>query len=181
MFYPKPEIAVVIAIALSLPGCNRTQNASETSSADASRTSIANAQRDRDQDVNRLQAHLNDLDQKWADKEKKLVEQRAAASAAMRADVKQDLQNAREAVANLKTTTAENWWEREEDVLVRTTAELEGDVQRFPRLRKAPTTAGKDSQAAAHETSFVARRDAFVTQLQARVDAIKQDLDSVKA
>ena len=179
MFYSKLTMNLMIAGALCITGCNQRQTAN--GAGDANRTATTDAQRDRDDEISRLDKRLDDIDHKWSEKETKLAQERAAATAAMRADVNQDIKNARQAVADLRTTTPENWWEREERVLERTAGELEHDVQRFTGRKIPPVAETGRPKETDHGTAFAARRDAFINELQPRVDAMNKGLDGVKA
>ncbi len=181
MSYSKWTTAAMLIASVCITACNRKPGNDAARTGEANRVAATDAQRDRDEDVNRLEKRLDDLDQKWAGKEQKLAQERATATAAMRAEVKQDIQNARMAVADLRTTTPENWWEREEGVLERTTAELERDVQHFTGKPKPSTRAANPKPAEETGTAFAARRDRFLNQLQPRVDAMKERLEAVKA
>jgi membrane-bound lytic murein transglycosylase len=181
MRYPTLTILAPIAAALCLSACNQSKPTADASrTGDASRVGVTDAQQDRDQDINRLDKRLDDLDQKWADKEKKLIAERATATASMRANVKDDLENARKAVADLRTTTPENWWTREEAVLTRTTAELEQDVRNFTG-RKSPVGQAETTSNPEKETAFEARRDQFIDRIQPRVTALNNQLKDLKA
>lgn len=174
--------AVVFATAVTfVTGCGRQQRAADADrTGDANRVAATDPQRDRDADINHLQQRLDDVDHKWADKEKKLEEERATAPAAMRNKVNADLKNARQAIENLKTTTPDNWWEREEGVLEQTTAQLEQDVRRFTG-RPAPRNAETKPKSTEKDTAFAARRDQFINDLQPKVDGMKKELDRVSA
>jgi len=173
--------ALVVIAVFSLAGCSRQASTGTADrGGDANRAATTDAQSDRNADINRLQQRIDDVDRKWAAQETKLKQERAAATASLQAEVTQDLNNSRRAIENLKTTTADNWWEREETVLQQTTAELERDVQRF-----TGHAVGSDSQTkpknTEHDTAFAARRDRLINDLQPRVDAMKKQLDRVSA
>lgn len=182
MSYVKFRTAALVGAVIFITACSRQQtttgNADRTG--DANRVATTDAQSDRDADINRLQQRLDDVNRKWTDKEKKLQQERAAATASMRTEVTQDVKNAQKAIDNLKTTTADNWWEREEGVLQQTTAELERDVQRFTGQRVRPDAETKP-KSTEHDTAFAASRDQFINNLQPRVDAMKKQLDRVSA
>lgn len=181
MTYFRFKTAVFAAAVIFVTGCGRqhtTGNADRTG--DANRVATTDAQRDRDADINRLQQRLNDVDRKWADQEKKLKQERAAAAASMRAKTNEDLTNARQAIENLKTTTPANWWEREEDVLQQTTARLERDVRRFTGKPIPPNPETK-TKSTEQDTAFATRRDQFINELQPRVDAMKKQLGRISA
>ena len=173
--------AVLAGAVIFVTACSRQERTADADrTGDANRVAATDVQRDRDADINRLQQRLDDVDRKWADQEKKLEQERASASAAMRTKVTEDLKNARQAIENLKTTTPENWWEREEGVLQQTTAQLERDVRRFTGRPISPTTETKP-RSTEKDTAFAARRDQFINDLQPRVDAMKKQLDRITA
>jgi hypothetical protein len=181
MSYFRLRTAALVAAVVFVTGCSRqqaTQTADRTG--DANRVAPTDAQSQRDADINRLQQRLDDVDRKWADQEKKLQQERASATASLRTEVTQDIKNARHAIENLRTTTPANWWEREEDVLQQTTAELQRDVQRFTGRAVRPSTDTKP-KSTAQDTAFAARRDQFINELQPKVDAMKKQLDRVSA
>lgn len=179
MRYRSFNTAVMITAVFCLAACSRQQTSDRNG--DANRTATTNAQNARLSDIDHLDKRLNDIDQKWAEKEKKLQQERAAATKAMRAEVAEDLKNARQAVENLGTTTPENWWEREEGVLERTTSELEHDVQRFTGRPLHPGETKAPAKTEGNETAFAARRDQFIDALEPRVDAMKKQMEAVKA
>ncbi len=181
MPYLKFRTAALVTAVIFITACSRQQTTGTADrTGDANRVATTNAQSDRDGDINRLQQRLDDVDRKWNEQEKKLAQERATATAAMRTEVTQDVKNARQAIENLKTTTPDNWWDREESVLEQTTAELERDVQRFTgkAIHKDAETKPKSTE---HDTAFAARRDQFINDLQPRVDAMKKQLDRVSA
>ena len=64
------------------------------------------------------------------------------ATTALREEVREDVDNAKEAVANLGTTTPDNWWERHEEALRRTADDIEADVKQLARQFTPPVSAG---------------------------------------
>src|SRR5581483_9005082 len=181
MSYLGLKTAVLVTAVISITACSRQQNAGTADrTGDANRVAPTNAQSDRDADINHLQQRLDDVNRKWTEQEKKLEQERASATAAMRTEVTEDLKNAQHAIDNLKTTTADNWWDREEGVLEQTTAELEKDVRRFTGRPVRPDSQTKP-KSTEHDTAFAARRDQFINDLQPRVDSMKKQLDRVSA
>jgi hypothetical protein len=94
--------------------------------------------------------------------------------------VKEDVKNVREAVADLGTTTPENWWERHERAMERTAEDIEADVRRFAKGQAAPAAA-QEPETPASAAPFESRRDRFVTRLRARVDVMEEQLKNVRA
>jgi hypothetical protein len=84
-------------------------------------------------------------------------------------------------VSDLRTTTPENWWERHEKAMKRTADDIETDVARLagkkPTHPPAPTgTTGEGVSTA----PFTSRRDRFVRELDARVEAMEEALKGAK-
>jgi|SRR5579871_2809417 len=182
MSYRNFTMGAALTALLCFTACTRQTTTSDANrSGDANRVAPTDAQHDRDQDVAKLEKRLDDVDRKWSDKESKLAQERAKATAAMRTEVRQDIKNAREAVENLKTTTPENWWDREEGVLDRTTAELEHDVQRFTGRPLRNDVSNRKDHDTQKDTAFALRRDHFIDSLQPRVNAMKKQMDAVSA
>jgi hypothetical protein len=98
----------------------------------------------------------------------------------LKAEVKEDVKNVRDAVADLQTTTPENWWERHEKVMERTAGEIEEDVRRFAK-GLASSAAAREPETPANAAPFESRRDRFVARLAARVDAMEGALKDVRA
>ena len=181
MSYVRFKTAVLVTAVCCITACSRQQNTGNADrTGDANRVAPTQAQSDRDADINHLQQRLDDIDRKWVDQEKKLARERATATAAMRKEITQDLTNARQAIDNLRTTTPDNWWDREEAVLQQNTSELERNVKRFTG-RAIPPDAQTKPKSTDHDTAFAARRDQFINDLQPRVDAMKKDLDRINA
>lgn len=181
MSYFRLRTAVLATAVLSITACSRqhtTGNADRTG--DANRVATTDAQRDRDADINHLQQRLDDVNRKWGTQEKKLEQEQASATASMRKEVTRDVNHARQAIENLRTTTPANWWEREEDVLRQTTAELERDVQRFTGQPVRPEAQTKPKSTEG-DTAFAASRDQFINDLQPTVDAMKKQLGRISA
>jgi hypothetical protein len=86
--------------------------------------------------------------------------------------------NVKQAVANLGTTTADNWWEREEQALRMTIDEVGEDVKRLAGAVAEPNAVATDTPATA---PFTTRRDAFVIEMKGRLNRFGQALDKVKA
>ena len=72
----------------------------------------------------------------------------------------------KEAVANLTTTTAENWWDREEAAVRERSKTSAATSSEWPGALPSPPVA-IDTPATA---PFTSRRDAFVTQMKGRVN-----------
>jgi chromosome segregation ATPase len=80
----------------------------------------------------------------------------------------------------LKTTTEENWWERHERALERSVSDVQADVQRLTKQKTMPEPLEK-AEPVGTAAGFAERRDAFVSRLRARVDAMAEQLAKTKA
>jgi len=168
---------MTVCALLSVAGCNRQETARE-SAGTASPDAAAAAQQERARDLEDLQKRTDDLQQKWTSMQAEVRDERRAPTAALQAEVKEDVANARQAVANLGTTTPETWWERHERALESTADDIEADVRRLAKGRVPAAT----SKAEPNTTGgFEARRDAFVARLRTRVDGLEDALKDVKA
>jgi uncharacterized protein YukE len=83
------------------------------------------------------------------------------------------------AVAGLKTTTPENWWERHENAMERTAADIEADVRRFGKGQNT-SAAPREPEIPVNAAPFESRRDRFVTHLRTKVDAMEAQLKDVR-
>jgi len=171
--------AVVLSIGVA--GCNRPaqetrDEAKDTATAVADAT--ADAQRQRDAEVSRLTSRVADIERDFAAKTEQLAAGRRAATGGLREEVQEDVANVKEAVANLTTTTAENWWEREEAAMRRAVEDVGSDVKRVAKSLAEPAPVPTDTPATA---PFTSRRDAFVTEMKGRVNTFRRALEPVKA
>ena len=96
------------------------------------------------------------------------------------------MDDVKEAVSNLRTTTAENWWDRHESALETAIGDVEKDVRRFTGApaRPAPPKGLRTSDASGQPVStapFTSRRDKFVADMRTRLDAMGKSLDAAKA
>jgi hypothetical protein len=118
------------------------------------------------------------IDRDYADKSSIVAAGTRTATAELREEVREDVANVKQAVANLGTTTADNWWEREEDAVRKTVDEVGDDVKRLagsvPEHAAVPTNTPATAP-------FTSRRDAFVTEMKGRLNAFSDALDHVKA
>jgi len=176
------NVITIVAVAASLiaPACKGQEPPPESpretaASADSAATEL---QRRRDSDTTRFETRVADLERRLTEMQAKLAEKSAAPTAALKAEVQEDVKNVREAVADLKTTTPENWWERHERVTERAAADIE-EVRRLARGQAAPATAPEpDTPPSA--APFQSRRDRFVARLRTRVAALEERLKDVR-
>jgi hypothetical protein len=175
--------AVTLAIGLSAAACNRQQPPSET----AERT--ADVQQERTDDISQLNQRVSEIEKKYAENNAEVVSGDKTATAGLREELKEDVANVKEAVADLTTTTADNWWDRNEQAMRRAADDIEADVRRLAgTLTPARARDAREQDVArgttgeqASSAPFTSRRDAFVEELRARTDGFLKSLDGVKA
>ena len=170
-----------IALSVGVAGCNRPaqetrDDAKETAAQVADAT--ADAQRQRDAEVTRLNERVSQIERDYAAKSEQLAAGKRTATAGLREEVQEDVANVKEAVANLSTTTADNWWDREEAAVRRAVEDVGSDVERLAGKVADPAPVATDTPTTA---PFTSRRDAFVTEMKGRVNAFQRALDRVKA
>jgi TolA-binding protein len=137
-------------------------------------------QRRHDDDTAKLAARAADAEEQWKRMEGKIANRSTAPSAGLRGEVKEDIDNVREAIANLKTTSPENWWERHERALERTVDDIAEDVGRLTR-KPSPPPVAPETAASAAGAPFQSRRDQFVARMRASVDSMEKQLEGVRA
>ena len=167
---------VLIGVAaLTCAACSPTDPA-ENSSAPAADEAQA-----RQNETMELENRLAALEREWQEAQTALSKQASAASAEVKARVEDDLKDAREALAELRTTTAENWWERQERQIERAAEDLEQDVRRYARSWKAPDSTSPTGTAG-DTSDWRVRRDQLVARMEARIEALDAALrdDSVR-
>ena len=178
--------SVVVVAALTIVGCDSRPSPAESERAkveSVEKKAIeerAAAQRARSEEAAELERRAANLDSRWTEMQTTAQTRGRTATAGLRQEVAEDVKNARAAVADLKTTTEANWWERHERALERAVTDVQADVQRIAKQKTMlePTEhAGQVGTAA----EFAGRRDAFACRLRARVDAMEEQLDRTKA
>lgn len=182
MHYAKMITIAAAAAALMTAACNSPEPARETAREEPTRAEAAAAelQRKRNDDAAQMDKRVADLERRWTEMESKVAQKSLTPTAALSAEVKEDVKNVREAVAGLKTTTPENWWERHERAMERTAGDIEADVRRFAKAQNTSATA-REPEIPANAAPFESRRDRFVTRLRARVDVMEAQLKNVRA
>jgi len=167
---------VALAIVATLPvACNRQETATEQVRNDA-----ADIAQVRNRDQAELEKRVADLELRWTEMESKVQQKNRTPTIALRNEVKEDVAGAREAVANLKSTTPDNWWDRHEEATRRTLDDIEADVRHFVPTARAV----RDVQIPAPigtASSVDQRRAEFVDVARARIDALESQLKDVKA
>lgn len=170
---------VVLAGTLAAVGCNRQESAPSTATTAAENRATDQAL-DRDREAADLEKRAIDVERRWAEMEAKVKRDDRTPTAGLQSEVKEDVANIREAVANLKTTTPENWWERHEEATERTVNDIEADVLRFTGGKKAPEPV-VPAEPVATSAGFEEQRTQFIARVRARLDAYEEQLAQVKA
>jgi hypothetical protein len=169
---------LAMASALAVPACNREQPAEERAAA-AADAATAESIRERNDDTAKLDTRVVSIERKWSEMQAEVKEENRTPTAGLREEVKEDVANVKDAVAGLKTTTPENWWERHERATERTLDDIEADVQRFAKSTAAAAPPAKVGPVGT--AGFEERRNAWVTNAHARLDAMEDRLKDVKA
>lgn len=171
--------AVVLAVGAG--GCNRpAQETRDEAKADAAKVvdAEAEARRQRDAEVSRLNERLAGIERDYAAKNEQLAAGKKTATGGLREEVQEDVANVKKAIADLGTTTTDNWWDREEGAMRRAADDVGDDVKRLAGNVPEPAAVATDTPATA---PFTSKRDAFVTEMKGRVNTFRNALDGVKA
>ena len=176
----------IFALALAAGACNRDASESRDTTREERPPAVDRArelQRDRNEEISRLDKRVSDIERDYAQANQKVVSGDRTATAGLREELKEDVTNVKTAVNDLRTTTPENWWGRHEAAMRRTADDIEADVSRLAgKVTSTPPQATTRTTGENVSTEpFTSRRDKFVDDLRARVDAMQQALDRVKA
>ena len=177
--------SVVVVSGLAVVGCDSRpaveSDAAQVESAEKKAAEERAAeQRKRSDAAAELERRAANLESQWTEMETKVKTRGRTPTGGLRQEVAEDVKNARAAVADLKTTTEENWWERHTSALRQSVDDVGADVARLTRQKPMPEQA-ETGAAAGAAVAFAERRDAFVTRLRARVDAMEEQLGKTKA
>ncbi len=178
-----PTMIAAAAIAAALTAACGGQEPTREPATDAAArpdTAATEAQRKRDEDRTKMENRVADLEGRWTELSATLAANSRSATAAIKEEVIEDVKNVRGAVADLRTTTAENWWERHERIMERNAEDIEEDVRRFTKGRRTPAPASTPDPPSG-AAPFESRRDRLVTRLQNRVDAMEEHLKNARA
>ncbi len=174
-----------LALALGAGACNR--DAAESRDAAATGTSstadrAVELQRERDAEITRFDERIRDIDRDYTEASQEVTSGEKTATAGLREELREDVANVKQAVADLRTTTPENWWDRHEQAVRRSADDIGEDVRRLagPSAARPEATTGTTGEGVS-TAPFESRRDRLVTDMRARVDAMKRALDGVKA
>jgi hypothetical protein len=175
-----------LSFGLVAAGCNQaTDESRDTGSvvSDATTDRAAELEREKDEEIARMNERIAELEREYAEASQEVASGAKTATAGLREELKEDVANVRTAVNDLVTTTPENWWDRHEDAVKQTADDIEADVRRLagkiPPARPEATT-GTVAENVDTEP-FTSRRDEFVNELRARVDAMERALENVTA
>ena len=171
--------SVVLVAGLTVVGCD-TGPAVESGRADVESAEKKAAekqapeQRERSEKAAELERRAANLESQWTEMQTKVKTRERTATAGLREEVQEDVKNARAAVADLKTTTQDNWWERHERALERAVSDFQTDVQRLTKQKTVPELRRKPSRSGLPQDSRrgVTRR----SRLRARLDAMEEQL-----
>ena len=170
-------IAVLALVsALGAPACNRPP-AEERAA--VSESAEDRSIRERNENVAELDKRVAEVERKWTEMQAKVKEENLKPTATLRDEVRDDVANVKDAVAGLKTTTPENWWERHERATEQSLDDIEADVQRFAKGAAQSTRAAATKPVGTG--GFEERRNAWVANARARLDAMEERLRDVKA
>jgi hypothetical protein len=171
--------SVALATVIAGTGCNNEPAAEPDRAAREAAEKTAREQRERSEEAAELERRASNLESQWKEMQTKVQTRGRTATGGLREEIQEDVKNAQTAAADLKTTTVDNWWERHERVLERAVRDVQADVQRLTKQKPAPDE--KTEAVGAASAGFAERRDAFVGRLRARVDAMEEQLNRVKA
>src|SRR5687767_9650831 len=185
MQYRYVAIIGSLTVALSVGACKRDAAESRDEGAAVARDAdrAADLQRQRDEEISRLDQRIADVEREYAEAREQVVTGSRTATAGLREELKEDVTNVRQAVNDLRSTTPDNWWDRHEAAMRRTADDIEADVSRLAgaALPKRPAEAAATTGEGVSTAPFTSRRDQFVAALRARVDAMEDALEKVKA
>jgi hypothetical protein len=171
-------IGGALALALAAGACNRDakDTRKEAIKEDVKVADKAAAvEKERSDEITRLSDRVAQLERAYSEKTAVLATGKRIATSSLREEVQEDVDNVKLAVTNLSTTTADNWWEREEGAMRATIDDVAADVKRFAGHVAEPAPA-----APGHALDTVKVKGARETELndtRQRVKKIASDLD----
>ena len=189
MRYGRVTAVGVFALTLAGTGACTREEAGNTAATDATATApavdrAAELERERNDAIAKMNDRVAELER---DHQARLAAQprgTSGATAGLREEVQEDVKNVRAAVNDLRTTNADNWWDRHEAAVKRTADDIEADVRRLAGARALPAAKKEAAEASAEVASsapFMSRRDRLVTDLRERVGSWEKALENVKA
>ena len=163
----------LVAMSVAATACNRPNQ-----DVDDARSTAEPAADTRAQDADELDRRLAELERKWEDVKTRVSNEAAAATATARARIEDDLMMAREALGELRTTTADNWLERQERQLERMAERVEQEVRTFAR-NWTPSPDTDEVGTSGDQTDWAQRRDALVARMEQRIREMEQALADI--
>ena len=176
-------MAGLFAGSLAVAACSdapRTDEPAATiTEADREAERLAELRREREEEITRMDERVSTIEKDYLAKTEAQPRGTAGrATAGLREEVREDMTNMKQAIGDLRTTTAENWWERHERAMKETADDVEADVKRF--VRTLPAAKETKEMAEASAAPFESRRDRFAADIEARIDSWKAGLEKVR-
>lgn len=162
-------IGALVAVTSATAACNRPNE--EAADARGSAPEVDT----KDRDTAHLQRRLDDLERKWRDVTNRVSSEADAATSSARAAIEEDLKAARQAIAELRTTTVDNWWERQERQLEQAAQHVERDVRTLAR-NWTPSGDGQEVGTSGDGSDWARRRDVLVARMEKRVHEMENAL-----
>lgn len=149
--YTKAFTIAAAAAALLTAACNSAEPARESAREESAREEFARAadiaaaefQRKRIDDTAQMEKRVVDLERQWTEMERQIREEVGSTDSRIEGRGAGDIKNVHGAVADLKTTSPDNWWERHDRAMERTAGDIDADVRRFARA-VAPSATSRD-------------------------------------
>ena len=133
MHYRNLMIVAIVAPALIAGACNRRGESRDSVVRDGAASTAdeaTKAQQQRDEDISRLDTRVAEIEREYTDANQKVAEDRKTPAPGLKAELKEDVTQVKQAVSDLRSTTPENWWARHEAALKRTADDIDADVVR---------------------------------------------------
>jgi hypothetical protein len=185
MHYTHAAIVGALAVALAAGACQRDAAEVRDETAEAARDGnrAVELQRQRDEEITRLEERVAEVEREYAEAKQKVVAGSRTATPGLREELQEDVTNVRQAINDLRNTNPDNWWDRHEAAMRRTADDIEADVRRLAgsAMPQRPPDATGTTGESVSNAPFTSRRDQFVASLRARVDAMEDALAKVRA
>jgi hypothetical protein len=169
----------IFAAALTASACTRpAQEEAREEAAEADRE-VDQIQQRRVEETARLEQRVNELERKWDASQVKLEGRTDAAATRARAELREELAEAKRELEEVKTVDASNWWDRHEREWERRAADTEADVKRHAPRWNPEAVEDKTAATVGDSDTWAARRDRLVNATQRRIDAMEQALRNI--
>jgi archaellum component FlaC len=183
MSYRKLTIVGVLAPALMIGACNRSDESRDPAAQQAAPADVAaERQQERNDEIAQLDQRVAEIEREYSEASQKVVSEKKTPTTGLREELKEDVTNVKQAVNELRTTTPDNWWNRHEEAMTQAADDVEADVSRLAGKvmpARPSTTTDADGEKVSTEP-FSSRRDNFVGLMRVRIDAMKQQLNNIK-